>query len=170
LKTIAKKIYQSIQLTKEETSFWNSFPNSEKSYILTNDTAQSIDFTKYQRASFCSDHQQQEIVAQEKQHWQGQNLYFEPSSWDSDSSDDPDYIPTVPFKKIITTSDDSWPDNSNSNLYDQPSTSRQQTGEQNNPELDTESNTSTDSENQQSETHTAPTTHRKADNKDLKIS
>jgi hypothetical protein len=45
LKTIAKKIYQSIQLTKEETLFWNLFSNSEKSYILTGDTAQTLDFT-----------------------------------------------------------------------------------------------------------------------------
>jgi lipopolysaccharide export LptBFGC system permease protein LptF len=30
LKVIAKKIYQSTKLTNEETSFWNSFPNSEK--------------------------------------------------------------------------------------------------------------------------------------------
>jgi lipopolysaccharide export LptBFGC system permease protein LptF len=33
LKMIAKKIYQSIQPTKEETSFWNSFPNSEILYF-----------------------------------------------------------------------------------------------------------------------------------------
>jgi hypothetical protein len=85
LKTIAKKIYQAIQLTKEESWFWNSFPNSEKSYILTGDIAQSIDFTKYQKASFCCDHQQQEIVAQEEQHWQEPNLDFEPFSSDSDS-------------------------------------------------------------------------------------
>jgi hypothetical protein len=158
LKTITKKIYRSIQLTQEETSFWNSFPNSEKSYILTGDTAQSIDFTKYQKASFCSDNLQQEIVVQEEQHWQEPNLYFKTCSSDSDSSEDPDYIPPVPLEKIITTSDDSWPDKSNSNLYDQPSTSRQQTGEQDNPSLDSESNTSTDSENQSNQTHTTPTT------------
>jgi hypothetical protein len=46
LKTIAKKIYQYIQLTKEEASFWNSFPNSEKSYILTGEKAQTLEFTK----------------------------------------------------------------------------------------------------------------------------
>jgi hypothetical protein len=34
LKTIANKIYHSITLTQEEKVFWNSFPNSEKSYIL----------------------------------------------------------------------------------------------------------------------------------------
>jgi hypothetical protein len=45
LKTIAKKIYQFIQLTKEEASFWNSFPNTDKSYILTGDTAHTLDFT-----------------------------------------------------------------------------------------------------------------------------
>ncbi len=35
LQTIARKLYQSLKLTKEETTFWNSFSNSEKSYILT---------------------------------------------------------------------------------------------------------------------------------------
>jgi hypothetical protein len=44
LKTITRKIYQSIQLTEEETLFWNSFPNSEKSHLLTGDTAQTLDF------------------------------------------------------------------------------------------------------------------------------
>jgi hypothetical protein len=83
------------------------------------------------------------------------NLFFEPSSSYSDSSEDPDFIPPVPLKKIITTFDDSWPDNSNSTLYNQPSTSRQQIGEQDNPSL--ESN-STDSENQSSETDTTPST------------
>ncbi len=52
LKKITKKIYQSFQLTKEETLFWNSFLNSEKSYILTDDTSQTLDFTEYQKVVF----------------------------------------------------------------------------------------------------------------------
>ena len=121
LKTIAKKLYQSIKLTQEETSFWNSFSNIEKSYILTGDTTQSLDFTEYQRASYCVEIQPQEDI-QEEQHWQEPHLFFEPSSSDSDSSEDPDYIPPVPLRRRITTSDDSWPDNSNSRSIDQPST------------------------------------------------
>jgi hypothetical protein len=35
LRTIATKRYQSIKLTQEETTFWNSFSNIKKSYILT---------------------------------------------------------------------------------------------------------------------------------------
>jgi hypothetical protein len=151
-KTIAKKIYQSIQLTKNETSFWNSFPNSEKSYSLTHNTAQTLDFTEYQKSGFCSEHQPEEILVQEDQYWQEPNLFFEPSSPDYDSSEDPDYIPPVPLKKVITTSDDSWPNNSNSSLYNQPSTSRQQTARQDNPSL--ESNSSTSS----SDTDTTPST------------
>ena len=122
-------MYQSIKLTQEETTFWNSFSNSEKSYILTGDTAQSLDFTEYQRAGFSVEFQPQEVDFQEEHHWQEPNLFFEPSSSDSDSSDDPDYIPPVPVKRVITTSDDSWPDNSNSQPLIQHSTLKQ-AGEQ----------------------------------------
>ncbi len=79
-------------------------------------------------------------------------MFFEPSSSDSDSSEDPDYIPPIPVKKVITTSDDSWPDNSNSTLFNQPSTLKQQTTEQDNQSL--ESNSSTES----SETDMTPPT------------
>jgi hypothetical protein len=154
---MAKKIYQSAQLTQEETTFWNAFPNSEKSYILTGDTAQTIDFTEYQKAGFSGEFLQQDIAVQEELLWQEPNLFFEPSSSDSDSSEDPDYIPPVPLRKIITTLDDSWPDNSNSKSFDQPSTSKQ-ASELNNPALDSESDTSTDSGNQPNKIDTAPTT------------
>jgi hypothetical protein len=152
LKTIAKKIYQSIKLCKEEASFWNSFPNSEKSYILTRHSAQTLEFTKYQKSGYCSEHLPAEYFEQEDQNWQEPNLFFELSSSDSDSSEDPNYIQPVPLKKTITTSDDSWPDNSNSSLYNRPSTSKQQQAEQDNPGL--ESNSSTES----SETDTTPST------------
>jgi hypothetical protein len=69
LKTIARKICQSTKLTQEEASFLNSFPNSEKSYILTGDTAQTLDFTEYQKAGFCGDCQPEEILEQENQYW-----------------------------------------------------------------------------------------------------
>ncbi len=150
LKTIAKKIYQSIKLTSEDALFWNSSPNSEKSYILTGDSAQTLDFTEYQKSGFFCEQQTEEFQEQENQYWEESNLFFEPSFSDSDSSEDPDYVPPVPLKKVIPTSDDRWPDNSSSSLYNQPSTSRQQDTEQNTPSL--ESRTSTES----SETKTSP--------------
>jgi hypothetical protein len=104
LGTIAKKLYQTIKLTQEETSFWNSFSNIEKSYFLSGDTAQSLDFTEYQRAGYCGELQPQ-VDIQEEQDWLETNLYFDPSSSDSDSSEDPDYLPPLPLKRIITTSD-----------------------------------------------------------------
>jgi hypothetical protein len=119
---------------------------------LTGDTAQTLDFTEYQKSGFCSEHQPEEILEQEDQYRQEPNLFFEPSSPDYDSSEDPDYIPPVPLKKVITTSDDIWPDNLNSSLYNQASTSRQQTAEQDNSSL--ESHSSTES----SETDTTPST------------
>jgi hypothetical protein len=75
LKTIAKKLYQSVKLTQEETSFWNSYSNIEKSYILTGDTAQSLDFTEYQRAGYCGELQPQ-VDIQEEQDWQEPNLFL----------------------------------------------------------------------------------------------
>jgi hypothetical protein len=86
-----------IKKTKIKT-FWNSFPNSEKSYFLNGDTDQTIDFTEYQKAGFSGDFEPQEIVVQEEQHWQEPNLFFKPSS-DSDSSEDPDNIPPIPLSK-----------------------------------------------------------------------
>ena len=123
LKIIAQKIYQSIQLTLAETSFWNSFSNSKKSYILSGDSAHTLYFTEYQSTGFCGEQQPEEIPEQEENNWQEPNVFFEPSSSDSDSSEDPDYIPPSNIKRVITTSDDSWPDNSNSALKNQPSTS-----------------------------------------------
>ena len=141
LKTIAKKIYQYQKLSKEEASFWNSFPNSEKSYILTGDTASTIDFTEYQEAGFCSE---QNFLNQEQiQDEEEQNLFFEPSSSDTDSSEDADYIPQLPVKRVISNTDDSWPDNSNSDFINQPSTSGLQTTQHTN--LDSDNNSTTDS-------------------------
>ncbi len=146
LKVIATKIYQSIKLTSEERSLWNSFPNSEKSYILTGDTASTLDFTEYQHSTFCKAHQEvqrpEEIEPEENQ-----NFFEEPSSSDTDSSEDPDYVPSTPVTRVIEHTDDSWPENSNSNLIDQPSTSQlpRLQGDQN---LDTDSSTeSSDSDN-----------------------
>jgi hypothetical protein len=139
LKTIAKKIYQSSRLTEEEASFWNSFPNSEKSYILTGDSASTLDFTEYQKATFCSEQQNNQGQNQEVD--EQQNLFFEPSSSDTDSSDDSDYIQPIPLRRIISNTDDSWPDNSGSNLFNQPSTSTQQPKQQDNLDLDRNSST-----------------------------
>jgi hypothetical protein len=137
---IAKKIYQSTKLTNEETSFWNSFPNSEKSYILTGDTATTIDFTEYQPSTFCCEHQQvqppEEVVP-----WENQNLFFDPSSSDTDSSEDPDYRPAPPVKRVTSHTDDSWPDNSSSNLLNQPSTSGQLPKAPSNQDLNNDSAT-----------------------------
>jgi hypothetical protein len=143
LKTVAQKLYQSVKLTQEETIYWNSFSNSEKSYILTGDSAQSLDFTEYQKAGFSVDFLPQ--VEQIAPDWQEPNLFFEPSSSDSDSSEDPDYVQPVPTRRIITTSDDSWPDNSNSQGLYQPSTSKQPSDPQE-PNIDSDSTTSSDSE------------------------
>jgi hypothetical protein len=77
---------------------------------------------------------------QEHHHWPYPNLFFDPStSEDSDSSEDPDYIPPTPLRIIITTSDNSWPDNSNSQTSDQHSILNQ-AGNQNHtaPDSDTE--------------------------------
>ena len=52
LKTIANKLYHSVKLSREEQVFWNSFPNSEKSYILTGDSQISLDFTEYQDSGY----------------------------------------------------------------------------------------------------------------------
>jgi hypothetical protein len=140
LKTIAQKIYQSIQLTLAETSFWNSFSNSEKSYILTGNSAHTLDFTECQSTGFCGEQQPEEIPEQEENNWQEPNVFFEPSSSDSDSSEDPDYIPPSNIKRVIKTSDDSWPDSSNSALNNQPpSTSTQQPADLENQELDNNS-------------------------------
>jgi hypothetical protein len=48
LKTIAKKSIQSLPLSQSEIIFWNSFPNTENSYILTGDSQCSLDFNLYQ--------------------------------------------------------------------------------------------------------------------------
>jgi hypothetical protein len=155
LKLIAKKIYQSIKLTQKETMFWNSFSNSEKSYILTGDTAQSLDFTEYQRTGFSVEPQPQDIKLQQEQHWQEPNLFFKTSSSGSDSSEEPDYLPPVQVKRVITTSDDSWPENSNSQPLIQPLTAKQ-AGEQENLNLDSDSETSMESDYQPGEISTTP--------------
>jgi hypothetical protein len=77
-----------VSLTQEEKVFLNSFPNSEKSYILTGDTQSSFDFTQYQSAGFNVENLPQEEVFQEHNHWQYPNLFFDPSTSDSDSSED----------------------------------------------------------------------------------
>jgi hypothetical protein len=140
LKVIAKKIYQSTNLTNEEKSFWNSFPNSEKSYILTGDTASTLDFTEYQHSTFCK--AQQEVQQPEEVGpWEDQNFFEEPTSSDTDSSEDPDYVPSTPVTRVIEHTDDSWPDNSNSNLIYQPSTSNQLPKVQRDQNLDSNSST-----------------------------
>jgi hypothetical protein len=88
-----------MNLTQEESSFWNSFSNNKKSYILTGNTAQSLDFTEYQRAGFCVELQPQ-VDIQEVQDWQEPNLFFDPSSSDSDSSEDLDYVPSALLQTI----------------------------------------------------------------------
>ena len=139
LKVIARKIYQSEKLTHEETSFWNSFPNSEKSYMLTGDTATPLDFTEYQHSTFCCE-QQQILQPEEAAQWENHNLFFDPSSSDTDSSEDPDER-LVPPTRTTSHTDDSWPDNSNSNLFNQPSTSGQLSKTPSNQELDHDSDT-----------------------------
>ncbi len=149
LKTIARKLYQSIQLSSEETSFWNSFSNTEKSYILTGDSAQTLDFTEYQKAGFCGDNQNQ-VDFQEPQEEPDHNVFYDPSSSDSDSSEDPDYVPPIQLRRNISTSDVSWPGTSNSEPPVLPSTSTQVQRSQ--KVLDSDSETSTDSEPPETQT------------------
>jgi hypothetical protein len=85
------------------------------------------------------------VDIQEEQDWLEPNLFLEPSSSDSDSSEDPDYNPAVPLRRFVSTSDVSWPGNSNSEPLNQPSMS-QQANRQQEPNLDSDSETSTDSE------------------------
>jgi hypothetical protein len=83
---------------------------------------------------------------QEHHHWQYSNLFFDPStSENSNSLEDSNYAPPTPLRKIITTSDDSWPDNSNSQTSDQTSTSNQ-AGNQNHPASNSDPEISSDSE------------------------
>jgi hypothetical protein len=105
---------------------------------LTGATAITIDFTEYQKSTFCSEHQEAQNFEQEEP-WEEQNLFFEPSSSDTDSSEDHEYTPNIPFRKVISNTNNSWPDNSNSNLANQPSTSGLLPRELSNQNLDSNS-------------------------------
>jgi hypothetical protein len=78
LKTISSKICQSIVLSGSENSFWNLFPNSEKSYILTGDSQCSLDFTECQEASFLAESEFEVEKKQPQVFLQPQNLFFDP--------------------------------------------------------------------------------------------
>jgi hypothetical protein len=107
---------------------------------LTGDTAITLDFTEYQHSTFCSE-QQEAQLPEEIEPWEEQNLYFDPSSSDTDSSEDQDYNPAIPLKRVISNTDDSWPDNSKSNLAHQPSMSGQLPNVQCKQNLDSNSST-----------------------------
>jgi hypothetical protein len=47
LKTMVKKMYDSVQITREESLFWNLPSSCEKSYILNGDSQITLDFTEY---------------------------------------------------------------------------------------------------------------------------
>ena len=49
LKIIALKIFHSVQLSPSEWHYWEKFSNSEKSFLLTGDTANTLDFTQYHK-------------------------------------------------------------------------------------------------------------------------
>ena len=124
LKTIANKLYHSVKLTQEENTFWNSFSNTEKSYILTGDSQVSLDFTEYQNSGYQIE---EELKPQQVQYNPvpqadiDPNLnvqYFDPQSTDSDSSDYPDYFPPAPRICDLIASDNSCSNSlPPSNLY-----------------------------------------------------
>ena len=102
-----------MKLSQEEHLFWNSFPNSEKSYILTGDSQVSLDFTEYQNSRYQIE---EELELQElpdipvPQAVIDSNLnvqYLDPQSDDSDSSEDPDYFPPEPRVRDLIASDNS---------------------------------------------------------------
>ena len=100
LKTIARKIIQSLPLSQSEIIFWNSFPNTEKSHILTGDSQCSLDFNLYQESNyqFEGEFDIEEVLP--PQVALQQNFYFDPptSSEDSDDSDDPENRPLEPVQ------------------------------------------------------------------------
>ncbi len=49
LKLIALKIFHSVQLSPSEWQYWEKFSYSEKSFLLTGDTANTLDFTQYHK-------------------------------------------------------------------------------------------------------------------------
>ena len=131
LKTIANKLYHSVKLSQEEHAFWNSFSNTEKSYILTGDSQVSFDFTEYQNSGYQIE---EELELQQVQDYPvpqaviDPNLevqYFDPQSTDSDSSDDPDYFPPAPRVRDLIASDNSCSNSLPPSILYQPSTSSQ---------------------------------------------
>ena len=56
LTAIAIKLHQSIQLTQSEKNYWNNFSKEEKSFIITGDAQQTLDFTQYQQGYYSSDY------------------------------------------------------------------------------------------------------------------
>jgi hypothetical protein len=45
-------IYNSVKLSREEMHYWNSFSNTEKSYLLTSDSQIMLDFTEHQSSGY----------------------------------------------------------------------------------------------------------------------
>ena len=56
LTAIALKLHQSITLTESERNYWQNFSKEEKSYIITGDAQQTLDFTQYQQGYFSKDY------------------------------------------------------------------------------------------------------------------
>ena len=111
LKSIAFKLFHSIQLSQEESILWNSFSNCERSYLLTGDSQSPIDFTEYQSAGYLfeeeyqlQDHQQvppQQVIFPE----QYQNLFFDPTTSEDSSDSKPEtvHFPFPPHKHLIAS-------------------------------------------------------------------
>jgi hypothetical protein len=110
LKRIASIILQSIVLSQSESSFWNSFSNSEKSYILTSNSQCSLDFTSYQEANFLAESEFEVKEVQPQIVQKPQNLYFDlpTSSGDSDNSDDQELKPVLNLPQHLIGSDESF--------------------------------------------------------------
>jgi hypothetical protein len=91
LTAIAIKLHQSIQLTQSEKNYWNNFSKEEKSFIITGDAQQTLDFTQYQQGYYSSDYWN--FVAPQLQPVHNPTV---PVDNDSDTDPDPDLAADEP--------------------------------------------------------------------------
>ena len=116
LKSIAFKLFHSIQLSQEESIFWNSFSNCERSYLLTGDSQSPIDFTEYQEAGY---HYEQEYQLPQYQPVtppqavfpeHEPHLFFDPSTSEETSDSEEPETQRFPFPEhpFLIASDNSF--------------------------------------------------------------
>ena len=91
LTSIALKLHQSISLTQSEKNYWQNFSKEEKSYIITGDAQQTLDFTQYQQGYYSGNYWN--LVIPEPQAAPNPTL---PAEEDSDTDPDPDLAADEP--------------------------------------------------------------------------